>query len=186
MKTNKKLILSLASLFIIIGLIIVLLIVVQVPYTANVVYTEKEPYIQEVCESGTFKYSSEWVKHGWVYEAREMSPTIRLTNLENKAGIFYVQFAFFDRNYYEFEEEYAEWDNANIYSERKKVALGPYEEKEVNILTKNPASSSYWTYKRITAPSYEDCEEKTKYKDVGKTKTEIRYCNAWKKIIGKC
>ena len=177
---------------VVISLLVVylLLVIIQVPYTTTEKYSEKEPQNAQSCENRNYNYRWEW--GDWKEDGNFISPTLKLTNLENKAGIWKVRFAFYDSNYFSSEDDnkgikIASIDEANMYSKTVEVNIAPYETRETYIMTekKNP-SVLYWAKYDIIYPQYSDCKENIQYIDVEKSTEITRYCSALKKLFGEC
>ena len=196
-KNNSKyrfiiiILLSIIVLFIVFNLI-------KIPIPKERSITELKPYVvldyytaqEKVDEKGTcvrrnFSYSYSWLE--WdEYNDGYMTPTLNLSNDENQAGTYMVQFAFFDEEKYSYilNRDKALWTDAIKYSDEKSINLEANVSTLVKIPTKKPNSQgSYWAIGDIKAPIIVDCSENTEYRTVIKNKTVTQYRNIEKSEI---
>src|SRR3989344_6708130 len=131
----------------------------------------RTPYSEQVCETKEFQHTFEFIS----WDGKEagkptINPTIEITNLENRAGVFRVDFALYDDKY--FPNDYrkegyradVDWSEANIYTHAEEFSLIPYERKEVTItVERKNLDSKYWAKPRVTPPKYEECKTVTNY-----------------------
>jgi len=207
---NKKIILTLIASVLLISIITMLLIVVQIPYTGYVVGMEKEPFIQEECENVELKSVIEWgsreslclnkicdrteqyciEKNFWgnCIEFRDRcihevcmkyrkKCSLIIENIDDTAGTW--NFQGYSKNRVTNEEKLI--DSISVY-------VKPTKSGEVLWNFDYDAGESIdCLYKQsVNLPTKTICEEKTKYRNKGTVEETIRYCNLWKKLVGKC
>jgi len=191
MKKGTKLLIGFAFFFIV-ALFTTPLIVVQVPYTGYVTYTEQEPHTdteyytekEPATRLVDLKYQDatpmgRYISRpcSWDEEWSCIFPSVR--NVDTVGGMFKVNCTF--KSLYD-EDNF-------IWAEY----VAPGQSVEFNCRGKVTGQDVIANYhfippkKEVT--EYKDVpktREVVRYNTVEKTKEEIRYCNAWKKIVGKC
>ncbi len=207
-KRNKKLLIILIILFLI-GICSFLLISIKVSFTSQVVYNEREPYIDEHCKNIKLKSIIEWgvsdsvcvnqicdktesycvEKNFWgnCIEFRDrcihyactkyrMDCNINIDNIDDEGGTW--NFKCYSINYETGIKNYI--DDISVYVKPTRTAIGSWSFKY------DAGESVGCKYELLDYPTKEVCENVIVYKNVEKTGEETRYCNLWKKIVGKC
>lgn len=175
------------------------------PYTAYEIEYESVPYTEQVCEKSNLKYAIEWgtgstdcsseicdrhkqyctEKNFWgncieygetcvhsVCTLYKRYCELRIKNIDDTAGNWGI-------NVY-----------SNIEGNKKLIAnkgkhIQPTKEKTFYWDFKySPKENVNCNYDINTIPQKTICEDKIKYKEVGKVKSIIKYCNLWKDIVG--
>lgn len=203
-----KIFLGILIFIFIVGIIATLLIVIQVPYTAQVIYTEKEPSTEQQCDDITLKSVVEWgstisectnqicdqtsqvcaEKNFWgncirfndvcVHQACTKYRYYCTVNIQN---IDDTAGTWMVSGYYRDssgDENFVQ--NVNVYVQPTRTGVASW-----NYLADAGDSTSCY-YGQIKSPTKTKCDDKIVYNEVEKTKEETRYCNAWKKLVGVC
>ncbi len=206
-QTKKKGLKIFLGIIIFLLLMYLLLIIIQVPYTANLGYNEKEPnkicnerdYNFEVYEKGDncYFYSPDnWraveppknnivLFNGLGYFDGKGSCTIKIFNNEAQAGNFEVKVAYYiidNDNHQSILIKSKTWNNYNIGpNQNTELIFSPEYFKDFSEAYNR---NSIVVFMEINTSKIEDCD--TIYTDVEKTKEVTRYCSALKKLFGKC
>lgn len=182
----SQIFLTLAIIFIIISLITILLILIKVPYTTTETYYVKEPYesweYYEVKEPYVsyekINYrvlNHEHRNHFWIFGC---DVWVTIQNIDNAGGYFSVDFDVeTSKGVYKITSERHFLSSGNTH--KFLVSFnGVYEESDydVNYPLKKVTKIRTVTKKRSI----------TKFRNVPRTRDVVKYCNAWKKIIGRC
>jgi len=187
---GRKIFLVIASLVVIITIIILLAITVQVPYTGYSIYTEKEPY--EVCNYVEYSYADDtdlsstcsrntcidrswWSGDCLDYECTEYTFTcsLRVQNNEMEGG----RFSF--KAYFRTSDGSVEKQTQNRYIDPRSTETFYWTHTMSN---RYDVKSCY--VEDVSIPKKKKCE--IHVKEVAKTKEVTKYCNYWKKLLGKC
>lgn len=127
--------------------------------------TNKKP-VQD-CNDKEYEWDYQWggLSDG---ENNMISTSFRLFNMEDREGLFEVDFAFFDESKYQFDdyegklyeavEDELPWSAADMWFNGVKKTIGPNKNILItpSVEKKNP-SASYWVYANVKAPTYSHC-----------------------------
>ncbi|RMF55019.1 hypothetical protein D6745_03300, partial [Candidatus Woesearchaeota archaeon] len=129
---------------------------------------------------GDAEYEYEYSWEGWEPEVNNTIATrFKLTNLENKKGVFTVRFAFFDEaehpfgafqgvNYDEVKNVLP-WSSASMWSNITQEIEGRSSAMFVPSVKKKNSTSTYWAYAIVEPPKREKCVTKYNYTKINKT-----------------
>ncbi|OGJ17089.1 hypothetical protein A3K73_01545 [Candidatus Pacearchaeota archaeon RBG_13_36_9] len=187
--SGLKITIFIVGVLLVITVLYLILVLVQVPYTANVIYSEKEPYNTPVCHDEQVKWSRDKCE---IYTNfgpqifQDFFTKCVVYNNDDTGGIFEFNIVTRDTLGHETENKYSQ-DKYSLY-------IAPFSKGEFDIDIGAKCNSDgvcreldySLTELRVYPPTKQVCENIVKYKDVEKTKTETRYCSAWKKIAGMC
>jgi len=199
-------------LWITIPTIIILILIgasvwIVVPYNAYEIEYESVPYEERVCNNLNLKYAIEWgdtttrclseicdehrqyciEKNFWgncieygetcvhsVCTLYKRYCEVKIKNVDDEAGTWGINV-------------YSNIEGSKKFITTKNQYIQPTKEKTFYWEFKyNPQEDVYCDYDINKIPQKRICEDKIKYKEVGKAKNIIKYCNLWKKIIGRC
>ena len=205
-KINKKRILWIL-LFIV--LIVVILVIIQIPYTGLVTYADREPYSDKDCTQQTLKsvstsfssninciernicthYSQYCIDKNWLGNCIEYSQscdnwgcsksetscTLTLKNIDDTAGSWTIELL-------------VQNSKGGIHPNQQTDTIQPTLEKTFTFSYPNDyiGESTWCNWNYINQPTKSVCENVLKYRDIEKTKEEIRYCSALKKLLRRC
>ncbi len=182
MKTLTKVVLVIISLAILIGIIVAILIIVQVPYTAKVIYTENIAGTNQVCNDIDYEYIITPDNIQRINDYVEI--TCSITNTDEKAGFF---------NYggkiwiTQTEDPKSKVIMNEVQSDGYgDVFLPNVKTTKKVIISSIPNMGTMWYNCFANPPKKNVCKDVTNYVPVEKSRTETRFCNSWKKLVGKC
>lgn len=208
-KKNKKKAIWAVIILIVIIVSSILLIIIQVPYTANVIYTEKEPYTDKDCQDINLKSVVEFGNTNNVclneicdsHESRcaeknfwgnciryydvcthyactkyKYQCNLNIENIDDVAGTWSVSAYSLNRD----NGQSTFVDTVSVFIQPQRTGIATWE------FVADAGENVICQYQGIRDPTKTDCENIISYKNVEKTKIETRYCNAWKKLAGKC
>ena len=116
-----------------------------------------------------------------------VQPILEITNLEERWGLYKVNFSFIDETRFPYEiyggENLQEkllsneigHDDAEFYSDNYEYYLGPGETIVIEETTPKPDSKQYWAIANINEPLIEDCKKVIEYTNVTVNKTFTEY-----------
>lgn len=173
--------------------ILLLLILIKVPYTVYVTYYNNEPNNKQNCHLEQIKWSRDkcqiYSNFGPV-EFQNYYAKCVVYNNDNEGGIFEFNVVTRDSKGNERFNDYS----FNNYSQY----IGAFSkvEFELNLGSRCDIAGEVngecqeidysLTELRVYPPIKEVCEDSIQYSEIKKTREEIKYCSAWKKIIGIC
>ncbi len=149
--------------------------------------TVSQPIKRNVCKNRSFRFST----FGGTVDSigNSARPNLRITNKEEKWGLFKVNFSFIDEELFPYDiyggqnlksslaEGSISYDDASFYSNTYVFYLGPGEQINVNEGTNKPdPTKKYWAIAYIEEPQIEECSQITEYvnKTENRTFTETR------------
>jgi len=207
-KTNKKLLLVLIILFVI-SMITFLSIIIQVPYTEYVTYFDKEPYSTKDCQNVELKGVIDFGQTNTICENEICDRTesycveknfwgnciefrdrcihnactkyrkycnLNIENIGDEGGTW--SFNAYSNNYDTNEKKFI--DTINVFIKPRRTGIGSWN------FVYDAGENVRCRYESVKAPTERVCENVIEYRDIEKTKSEIRYCALWKKVVGKC
>lgn len=130
-------------------------------------YTYFNNFTEQKCMNEPFRWEYRW--EGWnPLNSDYVSPIYRLVNLEDAAGAFSVEFAFFDESLYRYSDyegiEYAlvsdklPWGAASMHSPVVLYNLTGKEERIISVSVKKAdRTKSYWVYAHVVPPDNIEC-----------------------------
>ncbi|MDO8516702.1 MAG: hypothetical protein Q7S33_01120 [Nanoarchaeota archaeon] len=210
-KRKEKLFLIAGGAIFVFVIITSLLIIIQVPYNVKVIYTDKEPYTDTNCNSINLKSVVDWgqtqtvclnqicdshqsvcTNTNWYGGCTSYSDqcthyactkyryycSLNIQNIDDTAGTWRV-------NAYQQDQD----TKQNSFVKDVDVFIQPTRTGTANWDFTVDAGNNVicmYLYNGINAPTKRVCKDVIAYNSIQKSKTEIRYCNAWKKLVGKC
>ena len=143
--------------------------------------TETVSQTEEICSERQYRYSTlgENVDYIGVY----VQPQLQISNLEERWGLFQVNFSYVDEEEFAFEEYGGEHlqdtldagiigeEEIVFHSDTYEFYLGPGESVIVDERTRMPEEGKYWAIAEILTPNITECKTTISYMNVTRNRT---------------
>jgi len=161
---------------------------IQVPNNITKEVEIREPRSMQNCTNVSYRY--ELIGGTVLPKGLNVQPTTELTNLEDRWGLFKLNFSFVDSNKFPYDEyggdnlaqKYANGEithkDADFSSVNYEFLVGPFERIIItNQTMRKDQSKNYWAMIFVDEPKYESCRVITTYDSRIVNKTFTEYVN---------